>query len=328
MTSRLTHHRLPLGWAVRCAVWLMLTIAMPLTAQAAEVVNLARDCKTRAGSTLSHFWELSTANDCDTFRLRGYKPVSVMGVFSDGVNKQPLSTAANRSAITSQDYQRHEGLLQLSIRTKLATGLLPTDPGRTDGLWFGYTQKSFWQVLSRGLSRPFRTTDHEPELAYIYPVEAAVGMGFTARYAGLSLNHQSNGQAAPYSRSWNRVILMAGADRADGSQLNVRIWKRMSENPSSDDNPDIANYIGRAEVSALWPVNPKNSLGLSVRHNLRREGHGSGTVDWYIRPGVTLSNPNAGLRYHLQLFSGHGDSLASYNFKRTSLRFGVSLVDW
>ena len=153
-------------------------------------------------------------------------------------------------------------------------------------------------------------------------------MGFTARYAWLSLNHQSNGQAAPYSRSWNRVILMAGADRADGSQLNVRIWKRMSENPSSDDNPDIANYIGRAEVSALWPVNPKNSLGLSVRHNLRREGHGSGTVDWYIRPGVTLSNPNAGLRYHLQLFSGHGDSLASYNFKRTSLRFGVSLVDW
>ena len=79
MRSRLTLHELSLGCAVRYAVWLMLAIAMPLTAQAAEVVNLARDCKTRAGSTLSHFWELSTANDCDTFRLRGYKPVSVMG---------------------------------------------------------------------------------------------------------------------------------------------------------------------------------------------------------------------------------------------------------
>jgi len=237
------------------------TVEPPATraASRSETPTLARDCKTRAGSTLSHFWQLTAANDCDTFRLRGYKPISVMGVFSDGANKLPHSTAANRSATIFQDYQRHEGLLQLSIRTKLATELLPTDPGRTDGLWFGYTQKSFWQVFSRGLSRPFRTTDHEPELAYIYPIKTAVSMGFTARYAGLSLNHQSNGQAVPYSRSWNRVILMAGADRTDGSQVNARIWKRMSENPSNDDNPDIANYIGRAEVSALWQSTPNIS---------------------------------------------------------------------
>ena len=35
-----------------------------------------------------------------------------------------------------------------------------------------------------------------------------------------------------------------------------------------------------------------------------------------------------GLRYHLQLFSGYGDSLVDYNRRRTALSFGLSLVDW
>ncbi|MEZ7834684.1 MAG: phospholipase A, partial [Burkholderiaceae bacterium] len=36
----------------------------------------------------------------------------------------------------------------------------------------------------------------------------------------------------------------------------------------------------------------------------------------------------SGMRYHVQVFSGYGDSLTDYNFKRTALRVGVSLVDW
>jgi len=41
------------------------------------------------------------------------------------------------------------------------------------------------------------------------------------------------------------------------------------------------------------------------------------------------SSPNyTGLRYHLQLFSGYGDSLLDYNRKRNVLSVGLSLVDW
>ena len=117
-------------------------------------------------------------------------------------------------------------------------------------------------------------------------------------------------------------------DNAAGTQINVRAWQRMPESINNDDNPNIADYIGRAELSSLWSINARHSLGLTVRHNLRLSGRGAGTLDWTIKPRTTLNNPNAGLRYHVQLFSGYGDSLASYNFRRTAVRVGVSLVDW
>jgi phospholipase A1 len=311
----------------RCITGLIaLALSSPLLA--ADDQQTSPYCRTSDASMLTHFWELSDTADCDTFGLRGYRPISLMGSFSDGVNRQPNSPAANHSALTLEPYQTSELMVQLSVRTKLAKGLLPSPEGTTDGLWFGYTQKSFWQVFNNSLSRPFRTTDHQPEFIYAYPLETAVGDRWTLRYAGVSLSHQSNGQAEPLSRSWNRVILLAGMDNAAGTQINVRAWQRMPESIDNDDNPDIADYIGRAEVSSLWSINEKHNLGLTVRHNLRRSGRGSGTLDWTIKPRTALNNPNAGLRYHVQLFSGYGDSLASYNFRRTAVRIGVSLVDW
>jgi len=100
------------------------------------------------------------------------------------------------------------------VRTKIAQGLLTqNEPLKRDSVWFAYSQESNWQILSGDLSRPFRTTDHQPELIYIYPLEAPLPWGWQLRYAGLSLNHQSNGQPLPLSRSWNRTMLLAGMEK-------------------------------------------------------------------------------------------------------------------
>jgi len=41
------------------------------------------------------------------------------------------------------------------------------------------------------------------------------------------------------------------------------------------------------------------------------------------------ASPNyTGLRYHVQLFNGYGDSLLDYNKRRNVLNVGLSLVDW
>jgi phospholipase A1 len=125
-------------------------------------------------------------------------------ISSDGVNTQPSSPSPGLTAISAVAYIPSETRIQLSVRTNMAQGILTQQQQvKRDSLWFGYGQQSNWQIFSGDLSRPFHTTDHEPELTYIYPTDAQLPLGWRLRYSGLSLVHQSNGQPLPLSRSWN-----------------------------------------------------------------------------------------------------------------------------
>ncbi|MDB5965921.1 MAG: phospholipase [Polaromonas sp.] len=290
-------------------------------------------CRESSYSELSKFWELQRGTDCDTFSLRGYRPTTLALVASDSVNTQPSSPVAGHTALTALPYSRAETKIQLSVRTKIAKGLLKggaQSDEDLDSLWFGYTQQSYWQLFNGNLSRPFRTTDHEPEVVYIYPHQIPLGGGWNYRLSGVGISHQSNGQSLPLSRSWNRVYLMGAGEKtlSPTSSLSVqgRMWQRLRESSGNDDNPGIENYIGRAELAGSWRINQYNTLGVTLRHSLRREAYGSTRLDWMMAPNTS---PNyTGLRYHVQFFSGYGDSLLDYNRKRNVLSVGLSLVDW
>ncbi|MFC5497190.1 phospholipase A [Caenimonas terrae] len=287
----------------------------------------AGGCHDRRSTELSRFWELEAASDCGTFDIRGYRAISLSVVKGNVVNTEPKSGNPANSAPTAQDYGTTETRLQLSVRTKLAANLLTrANPAISDSLWFGYTQQSYWQVFNGGISRPFRSTDHEPELIYVYPSDYTMPAGWRLRYTGLGVVHQSNGQTLPLSRSWNRVYLMAGAEHARGVRLQGRVWRRLPE--SSDDNPGISDYIGRAELVASWDVNRQNVLAATLRHSLSHSSRGSLRLEWLRAIGTDSRGAPAGLRLHTQLFSGYGDSLLDYNFRRTVLSVGLSLVDW
>ncbi|MBG6072230.1 MULTISPECIES: phospholipase A [unclassified Polaromonas] len=285
-------------------------------------------CRNTQYSELSRFWELQRGTDCDTFAIRGYRPISVAVVMSGGVSSPPLIGAG-----TPPDYKHAETKIQLSVRTKVAKGLLKSgeaDGDDQDSLWFGYTQQSYWQLFSGNISRPFRTTDHEPELVYVYPHQIALPGGWNYRLSGLGLVHQSNGQSDPLSRSWNRTYLMGAAEKELGPdsslRLQGRIWKRINEAAVDDNNPGIEDFVGRAELTGSWQINKANTVGVTLRHSLRSKARGSTRVDWLMAP---TSSPNyTGLRYHVQLFSGYGDSLLDYNKRRNVLSVGLSLVDW
>jgi phospholipase A1 len=290
-------------------------------------------CRNTKYSELSRFWELQRGSDCDTFGLRGYRPISVMWAGSNSVNNQPSSEAPGYSASTPSNFRRNETRLQLSVRTKLAKGLLASggdDESGIDSLWFGYTQQSYWQLFNGTASRPFRTTDHEPELVYIYPHQIDLPGGWKYRLSGLGLNHQSNGQGLPQSRSWNRVYLMGAAEKELGGDsrldLQARVWQRVRERSGQDENPGISDYIGRAELAGHWQINRTHSLGLTLRHSLKSEARGSARLEW-MKASTSIAD-SAALRYHVQLFSGYGDSLVDYNRRRTVLSVGLSLVDW
>jgi len=290
----------------------------------------AHDCKNPRFSELSRFWELEAGSNCGTFGIRGYKPISLSVIGSDSVNTQPDSVLPDHRATSSQAFNTTETRIQLSVRTKIAEGLLTQNqPFKRDSLWFGYTQQSNWQIFSGDLSRPFRTTDHEPELIYIYPTDLAVPGNWRLRYTGLSLNHQSNGQPLPLSRSWNRSILMAGLENGAHFQLTGKLWYRIPESADSDDNPDISDLVGRGELSGQWSPDLKNTFGLTVRHALRSDANGSVKLEWLRKVNSTDgSGKPGGLQLHTQLFSGYGDSLIDYNRRRTVLSVGLSLVDW
>lgn len=310
------------------------TPTAPPTAPAPVTITMtapaAHDCKNPQFSELSRFWELEAGSDCGVFSVRGYRPISLSWIGSDSVNIQPSSPSPGHSATSALPYSTSEVRIQLSVRTKIAQGLLTGQQTLLrDSLWFGYTQQSYWQLFNGELSRPFRSTDHEPEITYVYPTDAPLPLGWRLRYSGASLVHQSNGQTLPLSRSWNRLVLMAGMEKGNQFRLQGRIWKRLNEGAADDDNPDINNLVGRAELAGWWDVDKNNTLGMTVRHSLGADTNGSVRLEWLTNLGHSgiASNRN-GLRFHTQLFSGYGDSLVDYNRRRTGLSVGLSLVDW
>ena len=297
------------------------------TVPATRVVSVATEqgCRDRQYSAFSRFWELENGSDCGTFGFRGYRPLSVSVTAATEKPDTPTSPAAGHTG-EALGYQANEMRIGLSVRTKLAQGLLTqNDPNRKDSIWFAYTQQSTWQLFNSELSRPFRSTDHEPEMMYVYPTDLKLPGGWRWRYLGLGVVHQSNGQTLPLSRSWNRTYLMTGVELDDRFQIAARFWDRWKENADKDDNPDIADYIGRAEFIGRWNYDRDNTFSATLRNNLRSDGHGSLRLEWLKAIGDPVTS---NLRFHTQLFHGYGDTLVDYNRKRTVLSIGLSLVDF
>ena len=122
---------------------------------------------------------------------------------------------------------------------------------------------------------------------------------------------------------------MAGMEKGDDFRVMARAWARLPESSEKDDNPDISNYVGRAEVAGFWNVNKDNTLGITLRHALRTKARGSVRLEWLkTLGGNNINGDYSGLRFHTQLFSGYGDSLVDYNRRRTVLSLGLSLVDF
>ncbi|MEO8081603.1 MAG: phospholipase A [Caldimonas sp.] len=267
---------------------------------------------------LDEFWELSPERKRGLFNFTGYRPNYFLPLhLSSHLNRNPRSPSVGHDGALP-DYRDLEAKLQLSVRTKLLE-----DQGLPGGdLWFAYTQQSLWQLYSGAISRPFRATDHEPELVYVVPTRIELPLGWKWQMAGIGLAHQSNGQALPFSRSWNRTYAMAGFEH-DEFALTARYNKRIHESDGNDDNPDLGEYRGRSELLGVWsPGQMTASLLWKTNFNLHR---GSLQFDWTMP--VSRKDPK-GLRWYAQVFTGYGEMLIDYNFRQTSVGAGVTLFGW
>ncbi|MDO9013127.1 MAG: phospholipase A [Gallionella sp.] len=275
-------------------------------------------------SYLTRVWNLDNRPNRDQSsldRLQPHRQSYLIVRKSSNVNAQPNSPAPAHTITTPFDMDAMEAKFQLSFKTDILTqenldiwGL------KTFRLWGAYSQQSHWQVFNTRNSSPFRETDYEPELIAAF----ATGRESGWKLFNLGLVHQSNGRTNETSRSWNRVYAQGGWEQ-DNTSLQVRGWWRIPETVLKDDNPDIAHYVGRAELVARWePDNRSQSLALKLRNNMNWSNNLSFVqLDWSLP--ISLGSA---ARLHAQISNGYGESLIDYNHRQTTLGLGISFREW
>ncbi|MDI9246463.1 phospholipase A [Marinobacter sp. CHS3-4] len=245
----------------------------------------------------------------------GHRPMYILPFsYLKNANRQPVSP---RTGVAQYDYplDNQEAKYQISFKVPLLTGMLDD---RTT-LWFGYTQKSFWQVYNTDDSAPFRETNYEPELFVRYETNYDFGPG-KLNGVTLGFNHESNGQSEPRSRSWNRVT--ASAAYSYGRWLFVlQPWYRMPESASEDDNADIERYLGHANYLAIYRWSENRTLSLKLMNNLRSDNKTSVELGYSFPMGDTMKG-------YIHYYNGYGESLIDYNQRVQRIGVGIMLKDW
>ena len=186
--------------------------------------------------------------------------------------------------------------------------------------YFGYTQISFWQAYDIDGSSPFRDTNYNPELFYRFEQQPLEG-GWSGADAGIE--HESNGQRVPLSRSWN-LLYVAPYYRADRwlayAKLRYRIPERAKETPGAgegDDNPDITDYLGWTDVH-LYAKPWRGHLA----HVLVRGFFGTGKGNASLNYSFPLTGDDD-TWFVVRLFHGYGESMLDYDRKLSRVGFGL-----
>lgn len=227
-----------------------------------------------------------------------------------------------QALVPPQELKSAEATFQLSFKAQVWQDVL----GTASDLWIAYTQRSFWQVYDYEESSPFRETDYEPEILLNLRTRFDV-LGLRGRFIQIGLNHQSNGQTEPLSRSWNRVVANVGLERGHVSLL-VKTWYRLPEGSKEDDNPDISDYLGYGEIWGYY-CRSRHRAAIMLRDNLDFDANrGAIQLEWsfpLFRPDWPTPTRVGG---YLQWFYGYGESLLDYDHLVNRIGAGFTFAEW
>ena len=267
----------------------------------------------RPTSMLDESWGFDPASP--RYVLGFHRPNYLLPIrYSSDVNTRPFSPLFTAAGV-EENLDNIEAKFQLSFKARLWT----TDDRRW-GLWGAYTQQSNWQVYNSDdqVSKPFRETNYMPELFVSFRPGIELPGGFNWRLINAGYVHQSNGRADPLSRSWDRLFAEFGIDR-DNFALSLKGWYRLNESASADDNPDITDFYGYTQLSALYRWR-NHSFLVSGRGNWNTS-KGSVHLAW------TTPRLIGAFRGYVQFTSGYGETLIDYNHKQTTIGAGFALSD-
>lgn len=286
-------------------------IAPAVAAAKAEAAPTAMDAVKAAEpekeiSNMVQRWELDKPSKRGLFSFRPHRDTYLLlANYSNGTNDAPFddtTPAGLKSKHVELSYQ-------LSFKMKM----METIAGSPFDLWFAYTQQSFWQAYNRSASSPFRETNYQPELMVVAPLNLGSG-DVQLRYVNFGLVHQSNGQTSTLSRSWNRLYAEVGGEWGSHFSAAFRLWQRLDNAKSDNDNIDIGDYMGRADLRLAYR-NAGHEYSMLARRNFSTR-HGFLQLGWSFPLRDNLKG-------YLQGSAGYGQSLIDYNYAQMSIGAGV-----
>jgi phospholipase A1/A2 len=262
-------------------------------------------------SYLERLWELNKDAPRGHFPISTYRSNYLLPItYVESPNEHSIQEADAGKSLTNA-----EVAFQISIKTKLRQDIFGYDVD----LWFAYTQRSFWQFYNFSDSSPFRETNYEPEMLLNFRMNRDLHW-LKLRFINVGINHQSNGQSDPLSRSWNRVAANFGFER-DNLALILKTWLRIPEGARNDNNPDIERYLGYGELWSYYFWNDSR-FGLMLRNNFDFYKNRSAVQLEWSYPLVQR------ISLYVQYFNGYGESMLDYKNNINRIGIGFVIKDW
>lgn len=262
-------------------------------------------------SYLTRLWELDESKPRGKYAVMMHRSNYILPfAYNKTPNREPYQANSR-----SENVERAEVKFQLSMKVKLWQDMFDKDVD----LWFGYTQKSFWQLYDSSESSPFRETNYEPEVLFNFRTHFSF-LGMDCRMINVGFNHQSNGRSEPYSRSWNRIVGNLGLERGAFTLL-LNTWYRIPEGKDDDDNPGLDAYIGYGELWGYY-IWKGHRFGMMLRNNLRvSDNRGAVQLEW----SIPLSDR---VGFYIQYFNGYAENLLDYRYSSNRIGLGLILSNW
>ncbi len=272
--------------------------------------DLAGKADPEPGAALDQRIRIERKTRYQPFVMTSHKPNYILPItYNKKPNNAPLDTS------TEDELDRYEVKFQFSMKYPLIENMF----GEQGSLQLAYTNLSFWQAYNENASSPFRETDHEPEVFFIFPNEWTF-MRWNNRLIQLGLVHQSNGRSGEQSRSWNRFY----ADfifQYGNCYLSLKPWYQLGGAGSGKlENPDIENYMGHGEARMAY-VRRDHTVSIMLRNNFHSPNYGAFEFNWSF-------SMTRRVKWFMQYFEGYGESLIDYNARVNRVGVGIAFTDW
>lgn len=213
--------------------------------------------------------------------------------------------------------------LSFSYRLIDQNGPLAASSSWVNGLHFGYTQVSFWDLKSD--SAPFEDTSYKPELFHLTTNLSWRPPWMQGLFLQSGVLHESNGRGGDASRNTNilyikPVAILFSRGSSFGIQVAPKVWGYFKN--SDDSNGDLPDYRGYFAIDVK--VGKSNGLVAGANFRWAKEG-GSVQVDLNYPLHQYLGN-NLAVDLQIQYVNTLAESLLNYRERTEAFRMGLSFM--